>query len=86
MTYDKEKAFRVYRKLFGFYKDKISIHFKLNSGGDAVMWRNGDILSLDDKTLTMVLKEFVLGERPYLLEEVDEDSINAYIKKGEDEK
>lgn len=68
---------RNYRKLFYYFENKIPIHIKLNSG----QWCNGNILDLNENKLTMVLKEFVRGELPILLEEID--NISEYKERGE---
>ena len=73
---------QVCRKLNYFYENKIPVHFSLISGG----WKNGEIIDLDDKKLTFVLKEFVEGELPFLCEEIDFDSINKFREKGKNEK
>ena len=68
---------QVCRKLDYFYKNKIPVHFSLISGG----WKNGEILDLDEKKLTFVLKENVEGELLFLCEEIDLDSINKFKEK-----
>jgi hypothetical protein len=78
-----DRAMRVYRKLYGFYQQGTAVHFRLIDGGDAGLWRNGMILTLDITSLTMILNELVLGEIPFLLEEIDEDSIVKYTTKVE---
>ena len=75
MTDDEAK--RTYRKLFYFYENKIPVHFKLETGE----FRNGKILDLNSETLTLVLKEFVFGEIPLLLENIDPNSIFKFTKK-----
>ena len=77
MTDDEAK--RTYRKLFYFYENKIPVHFKLETGE----FRNGEILDLNQETLTLVLKEFVFGEIPLLLENIDSNSIFKFTKKEE---
>jgi len=71
MTNDKTKGQRVYRRLLYFYENKIPVHFKLEDNN----WRNGIILDLSEEKLTLVLKEFLMGEIPFLLEDINEDSI-----------
>ena len=70
---------QVYRKLIYFYEKKILVHFSLNSGG----WKNGEIIDLDEEKLTLVLKENVEGELPFLLEDIKLDSIKQFREKGE---
>ncbi len=78
MTDDKAK--RTYRKLYYFYENKIPVHFKLETGE----FRNGEILDLDHKKLTLILREFVFGEIPLLLEDINSDSISKFTKKVEE--
>jgi hypothetical protein len=68
-------AFQVYRKLIYYYENKISVHFSLCDGRG---WKNGDILDLSEKKLTVVLKEFREGELPFLCEEIKLESIAPY--------
>ena len=75
-----ELGTQVYRKLIYFFENKIPIHFSLNSGG----WKNGIIIDLNEKKLTLILKEFVEGELPFLLEDVKLDSIKPFKEKEED--
>lgn len=68
---------KVYRKLLWFYKEKIPIHFcLLNKYG----WKNGEIIDLDKRKLTLVLKEFKEGNLPFLLEEINIDTIKPFKK------
>lgn len=80
MTNDNEKGQRVYRKLIYYYENNLSVHFKLEKNDD---FRNGIILDLSEKKLTLVLKEFVMGTIPLLLEEIKEDSIQEFKEKRE---
>ena len=70
---------QVYRKLLYFFENKISVHFSLYSGG----WKNGLILDLNEEKLTLVLKEFVEGELPFLLENIILESIKPFRKREE---
>ena len=70
---------QAYRKLAYFFENEIPIHFCLVKGG----WKNGLIIDLSDDNETMVLKEFVEGPLPFLLEEIDVDTIKAYKERGE---
>ncbi len=76
MTNDKAK--RTYRKLYYFYKNKIPVHFKLETGE----FRNGEILDLDSEKSTLILRESVFGEIPLLLEDIDPNSIFKFKEKG----
>ncbi len=69
----------VYRKLVYFFENKMPIHFTLKYGG----WKNGIILDLNEKKLTLVLKEFVEGEMAFLLEDINIESIKKFMEKGE---
>lgn len=70
---------QAYRKLEYFYKNKKPIHFCLMKGG----WKNGLIIDLNENKLTLVLKEFVEGVLPFLLEDIDSNTIEEYREKGE---
>ena len=70
---------QVYRKLTYFYENEILVHFSLNSGG----WKNGKIIDLNEKKLTLILKENVEGELPFLCEEIKINSISKFKEKGE---
>jgi len=74
-----EQGKQAYRKLLYFFENKIPVHFGLYSGG----WKNGYILDLNEKMLTLVIKEFVEGELPILLENVIVDTIVKFKEKGE---
>ncbi len=74
-----EQGTRVYRKLIYFFENEIPIHFTLLNGG----WKNGKIKELNEEKLTLVLTEFVEGELPFLLEDIDTDSIVEFREKEE---
>ena len=77
MTKDKI-AHDAYRKLKYFYDNKILIHFKdFNE-----IFYNGEIIDLDEKILSMTFKERVRGVIPFLLEEVNPDSIFMFKEGG----
>lgn len=57
---------RNYRNLLYYLENKKAIHIKLVSGD----WRNGIIVDLNEAKLTLVLKEFVMGTIPILLEDI----------------
>ena len=78
MTNDKAK--RTYRKLYYFFENKIPVHFKLETRE----FRNGEILDLNSEKLTLILKEFVFGEIPLLLEDINPDSIIKFTEKKND--
>lgn len=77
MTNDKAKD--IYRKLLYFFENKINVHFK---DLDTIFY-NGLILDLNEEKLTMVLRERIRGEIPFLLEQIDSNSISKFIEKTE---
>lgn len=78
---DENMSDEVGRKL-EFFKDKGSkIHIKIIKGGDAGFFRNGFVLDVSFAQRCFVFVDDVLGERPYLFEEVDPDSIVNYMEK-----
>ena len=76
MTNDKNN--RTYRLLLYYFENKIPVHFKLLTGE----FRNGIILDLNENKYTLVLDEFVFGEKPFLLEEIDDNTISTYTEVG----
>lgn len=81
MTNDNEKGQRIYRKFLYFFEEGITVHFKIENGD----FRNGLILDLNKEKLTLVLRENVMGELPFLLEDIQEDSIFKFEEKGVEE-
>ena len=77
MKQDNEIGKKIYRKLLWFYENKIPIHFCLM---DKYGWKNGLIIDLNEKKLTLVLKEFKEGDLPFLLEEININTIRKFIK------
>ena len=78
MTND-DKGHRVFRKLNYFFENQIPVHFKIENGD----FRNGLVLDLNEDKLTLVLREFVFGEMPFLLEDIKEESIRKFEEKVE---
>ena len=70
---------RNYRILLYYFEKKIKVHFK---DLDEIFY-NGLILDLNEKKLTLVLRERVKGEIPFLLENIKEDSISKFREVGE---
>lgn len=70
---------KIYKKLLYYFENKIPIYFKLNNvfnqNGEP-LFRVGLILDLSEDKSTLVIKENVLGELPFLFEEIDYYSIN----------
>ena len=75
-----EIGLKVYRKLLYFYEKKIPVHFSLNNNRG---WKNGNIKDLSEEKLTLVLEEFEEGHLPFLLEEINPDSIVEFKKREE---
>ncbi len=70
---------RNYRILLYYFENQIKIHFK---DLDNIFY-NGLILDLNERKLTLVLRERVKGEMPFLLENIKEDSISKFREVGE---
>ncbi len=68
-----------YRKLLYFFENQIKIHFK---DLDDIFY-NGLILDLNEKKLTLVIRERIKGEIPFLLENIKPDSIVKFRDVGE---
>ena len=62
---------RNYRKLFYYFDKNIWVHFKDLDG----IFYNGLIIDLNKERKTMILRERIKGEMPFLLEFIDPDSI-----------
>ena len=77
-----EKGLRNYRRLLYYQEKHIAVHFDLDTKHE---WCNGTIIDLDKRKLTLVLNEFKKGEYPILLEDINEESIEPYVSKGEEE-
>lgn len=73
-----EKAEKVYRLLQTYKDNNILIHFKFDSGSESGSFQNGEIIDLNLKKLTLVLKENKQGIKPILLETIDPDSIKPF--------
>ncbi len=69
-----------YRNLFYFFDEQIWVHFKDLDG----IFYNGLIIDLNEKKLTMVIRERVRGEMPILLEFINPESIEAFKLKKEE--
>ena len=62
---------RNYRKLLYYFENKIVVHF---TDLDKIFY-NGLILDLNEDKLTMIIRERIKGEMPFLLEFINTDSI-----------
>ena len=91
---DNEYADKVYRKLLSMLEQDKAIHFTMLDTG---IYFNGFILDLSEKKYTMVLKEIRLNKKydeegkelparsiPFLLEQIDLDSIAEFTTKEEE--
>lgn len=74
-----DKAHDTYRKLLYFFENNIKIHFKDLDG----IFYNGLIIDLSETKLTMVLRERIRGEIPFLLEHINSNSISKFTEKEE---
>ena len=77
-----DKGLRNYRRFLYFQEKHIAVHFSIEFTKE---WHNGTIIDLDEKKLTLVLMEFKKGEIPFLLENINEDSIKPFIYKPKEE-
>ena len=74
-----------YRKLEFFKDNGKKVHLRIIAGADKGEWRNGFVLDVSLNQRCFVFIDDVLGERPYLFEEVDVNSINLFRERGVDE-
>jgi len=74
---------KIYRKLEFFKTNKNKIHIKIIDGADKGLFRNGFVLDVSLNQRCFVFIDDVLGELPYLFEEVDVDSIKPYTERRE---
>jgi len=70
-----------YRKLEFFKDNGKKVHLKIIAGADKGEWRNGFVLDVSLTQRCFVFIDDVLGERPYLFEEVDMNSIVPFREK-----
>jgi hypothetical protein len=68
-----ETTQRIFRKLSWYFENKIPIHVNSIFG-----FRNGMILDLSEKKMTVVIKDMKGCCTPLLLEDIYEDSISEY--------
>lgn len=66
---------KIYRTLEFFKTNGRKIHIKIIAGADKGLFRNGFVLDVSLDQRCFVFIDDVLGERPYLFEEVDENII-----------
>lgn len=72
---------KIYRTLEFFKANGKKIHIKIIAGADKGLWRNGFVLDVSLDQRCFVFIDDVMGEKPYLFEEVDEDIV-VYREKG----
>ena len=77
MTQDK-----IFRTLEFFKTLGKKIHIRIINGKDKGLFRNGFILDISEEKRCFVFIDDILGERPYLFEEIDEDIV-PYREKEE---
>jgi len=73
---------KIYRTLEFYKATGKKIHIKIIAGADKGYFRNGFVLDVSLSQRCFVFIDDVLGERPYLFEEVDGDSIVGFKEKG----
>ncbi len=73
---------KIYRTLEFFKSNGKKIHIKIIAGDDKGCWRNGFVLDVSLDQRCFVFIDDVMGERPYLFEEVD-SNIVVFKEKGE---
>ena len=82
MTMTNENHDDEYRKLeFLKYTNK-KLHINIIGGADKGLFRNGFIIDISLDKRCLVFVDDVLGERPYLFEEVDIEGIGFYRGDG----
>ena len=62
---------KIYRTLEFFKSNGKKIHIKIIAGVDKGLFRNGFVLDVSLAQRCFIFVDDVLGERPYLFEEVD---------------
>ena len=77
MTEDK-----IHRTLEFYKANGKKVHLRIIAGADKGCWRNGFILDVSLDQRCFIFIDDVLGERPYLFEEVDVNSIVGFRERG----
>jgi len=70
-----------YRRLEFLKSTGKKLHINIIAGSDKGLWRNGFILDISLSKRCLIFIDDVLGERPYLFEEVDISGIVFCNKK-----
>lgn len=73
---------KIYRILEFFKESGRKAHLRIIAGADKGLFRNGFVLDVSLSKKCFVFVDDVLGERPYLFEEVDVNSIVPYREEG----
>ncbi len=76
MTYDNNDE--DYRKLEFLKSTSKKLHINVIAGADEGLFRNGFIIDISLDKRCLVFDDEVLGERPYLFEEIDIKGITFY--------
>ena len=80
MTHDNnDRNDIIYRKLEFFKSLNQEVHINIIAGEDKGLWRNGFILDISKAQNCFVFMDNILGERPYLFEEVDEKIVKRRV-------
>jgi len=74
---------KIYRTLEFFKANGKKVHIKIIAGADNGLFRNGFVLDVSPQQRCLIFIDDVLGERPYLFEEVDVNSIVPFREKKE---
>ena len=76
---------KVCRTLMFYQANGRKLHIKIIGGVDTDCFRNGFISDVSTEQRCFIFLDDVMGERTYLFEEVNVDSIVPYREKGEEE-
>lgn len=82
MTMTNENHDDEYRKLEFLKDSNKKLHIRIIAGADKGLFRNGFIIDISLDKRCLVFVDDVLGERPYLFEEVDIAGISFYREDG----
>lgn len=74
-----------YRKLEFLKSTNKKLHIKIIAGADKGLFRNGFIIDISYDKRCLVFLDDILGERPYLFEEIDIPAITFHNEKKERE-
>jgi len=82
MTMTNENNDDDYRKLEFLKSTNKKLHINIIDGADKGLFRNGFIIDISLNKRCLIFVDDVLGERPYLFEEVDIAGIGFYKEDG----